>query len=239
MKNTIKINHPNVKMVAHRGASGLECENSNAAFVAAGNRTHFGIETDVHITKDGYYALFHDDNTVRMTGEAHVMEETEWSVLRSLKLRDKNGNTREDLVLPLLKDYIAICKDYDKVAVLELKNAMAPEHIAGIIAQIEAADYLDQTIFISFCYENLVEVKKQKPNQDVQFLTGKFTDDLIDKLKAYNMNLDIQYKALTAENVKLLHENGILINCWTCDDPVDGEKLVEYGVDYITSNILE
>ena len=33
--NTIKFNKKNVKMVAHRGVSGLERENTNAAFVAA------------------------------------------------------------------------------------------------------------------------------------------------------------------------------------------------------------
>lgn len=34
--DTVKFNKKNVKMVAHRGLSGLERENSNAAFVAAG-----------------------------------------------------------------------------------------------------------------------------------------------------------------------------------------------------------
>ena len=45
--NTVKFNKQSVKMVAHRGVSGLERENTCAAFVAAGNRSYFGIETDV------------------------------------------------------------------------------------------------------------------------------------------------------------------------------------------------
>ena len=38
--DTIKLNKEgsNVKMIAHRGVSGLERENTCAAFVAAGNR---------------------------------------------------------------------------------------------------------------------------------------------------------------------------------------------------------
>ncbi|MBE5775575.1 MAG: glycerophosphodiester phosphodiesterase, partial [Clostridiales bacterium] len=64
--NTIKIDHGNVKMVAHRGVSGLELENTNAAFVAAGNRSYYGIETDVHVTLDGKFVCFHDDNTGRV-----------------------------------------------------------------------------------------------------------------------------------------------------------------------------
>jgi len=53
--NTIKFASGNVKMVAHRGCSGLEKENTNSAFVAAGSRSYFGIESDVHITADGKY----------------------------------------------------------------------------------------------------------------------------------------------------------------------------------------
>lgn len=49
--NTIKIaNKGNAKFVAHRGVSGLECENTAAAFIAAGNRTYYGTETDIYRT---------------------------------------------------------------------------------------------------------------------------------------------------------------------------------------------
>ena len=48
--NTIKINKGTTLMVAHRGVSGLERENTAAAFVAAGNRSYYGVETDIHRT---------------------------------------------------------------------------------------------------------------------------------------------------------------------------------------------
>ena len=46
-------------------------------------------------------------------------------------------------------------------------------------------------------------------------------------------------QTLNADNVKLLHDNGVKINCWTCDDAAFAAKMVEWGVDMITSNILE
>ena len=67
--NTIKING-NVKMVAHRGLSGIERENTNPAFVAAGNRSYWGIETDVHKTSDGQFIIIHDETTERVTGKS-------------------------------------------------------------------------------------------------------------------------------------------------------------------------
>ena len=68
VQNTEKADLANIRMIAHRGVSGLERENTNAAFVAAGNRSYYGIETDVHRTKDGHYVIFHDDNMLRLTG---------------------------------------------------------------------------------------------------------------------------------------------------------------------------
>ena len=47
-KDTIKIaDHGSTKFVAHRGVSGLETENTAAAFIAAGNRSYYGVETDI------------------------------------------------------------------------------------------------------------------------------------------------------------------------------------------------
>ena len=39
MQDTLKLRDSRVKMIAHRGVSGLERENTAAAFVAAGNRS--------------------------------------------------------------------------------------------------------------------------------------------------------------------------------------------------------
>ena len=52
MMNTIHIEKQHVQLIAHRGCSALETENSIPAFTAAGNRTYYGVETDVHCTAD-------------------------------------------------------------------------------------------------------------------------------------------------------------------------------------------
>ena len=46
--DTIKFDKKKTVMIAHRGLSGIETENTNSAFVAAGNRSYYGIETDIH-----------------------------------------------------------------------------------------------------------------------------------------------------------------------------------------------
>ena len=169
-----------------------------------------------------------------------VVEKTTFDTLRSLTLIDLDGKKgRSDLRMPTLEEYIGICKKYEKVAVLELKNAFPREQVHEICAAIEAMDYLQNTVFIAFSYENLVYLREKYPTQPAQFLTKAYTDDLIDLLKAQNLDLDIRASALTEENVAALKAAGIRINCWTVNDPEEAERLIAWGVDYITTNILE
>ena len=182
--NTTKFNHQNKPlMVAHRGVSGLETENTCAAFVAAGNRSYYGIETDVHITADGKYVAFHDDETRRLAAEDMIIEQTDFATLRSLILRQRDGNFgRTDIRIPTMQEYIEICKHYEKVAVLELKNHFQKEQVFEICEIIEGIGYLENVIFISFDFENLVYVKEKYPQQPVQFLTGRCDEELAKKL---------------------------------------------------------
>lgn len=238
--NTEKIKKSNAKMVAHRGVSGLERENTAAAFVAAGNRSYYGIETDVHVTADKKYIIIHDDDTERVAGVKLGVEESNYEDLRKIRLKDLDGNDRADLCFPSLEEYLDICKKYEKICVLELKNPMAAEDIKGIYETVVKTYEVKNVIFISFSYENLVELRKLDKTATLQFLTGdQVTDDLIKKIKKYDMDLDIYYERLNKENILFLHSSGVKVNCWTVNDFSYGEKLAAWGVDFITSNILE
>ena len=81
--NTIQFNKGNVLMVAHRGVSGLEKENTNAAFVAAGNRSYYGVETDVHKTADGQFIIIHDHTTKRVGVDNLNVEESTYETART------------------------------------------------------------------------------------------------------------------------------------------------------------
>ncbi len=238
--NTIKIDKKGVQLVAHRGCSGLEQENTHAAFVAAGNRTYFGVETDIHKTVDGKIVVIHDDTTGRVAIDNLVVEESTYDTLRGLLLKQKDGvKGRTDIRIPNLEEYISICRHYDKVCVLELKNHFEKEDVWNICAMIEEMGYMDHVIFISFDYENMVSLREKYPTQPAQFLDYKAEPDLIDRLKAHNLDLDISHKVLTKELVDACHAEGIKVNVWTVDDPEIANRLIDWGVDYITTNILE
>ena len=241
--NTVKIDKQgsHVKMIAHRGLSGLERENTCAAFVAAGNReTYWGIETDIHCTADGKFVIIHDDTTTRVSGETYTVEETDFDTLRSVRLLDKHTDgIRWDLVLPTLEEYISICKRYEKIAVLELKNPMPEEAVVEIIKAVEEMDYADKMVVISFSFDNMVLLRKNFPKQKAQFLLSGWDDKWLPELEKYDLGLDIKYTAITPALVEKIHAIGQEVNCWTVDDPAEAARVIQCGVDYITTNILE
>ena len=238
--DTLRLNRPEVRMVAHRGLSGIELENTASAFVAAGNRSYYGIETDVHRTADGQFVVIHDDDTLRVSGDRLAVEDTSYETLRALRLKDTDGRRgRADLRIPSLAEYSAICKKYNKVSVLELKNAFSREDIARIVEIVGEVGWLEKTTFISFNLDNLLFLREMLPNQSAQFLTGEFSPELLDTLKRHRLDLDIHYRALTRKAARALKDAGILVNVWTVDDLEEARRMADYGVDFITSNIIE
>lgn len=238
--NTIKVEKHNTKIIAHRGLSGIEVENTASAFVAAGNRSYYGIETDVYKTADGKYILGHDDNYKRLSGKEIYIEKETFESLSQVRFFDKDGSLdRSDLCPCSLESYIKICKKYEKKAILELKADFSKESIKEIIDIITELGYIDNTTFISFIYENLLKVREFLPNQSAQYLFWKITDSEIERLQRDKIDVDVWVRDLTKEQIDACHKAGLLVNCWTVDTCENADVLISWGIDYITSNILE
>jgi len=240
MRPTYMADKKHTQMIAHRGLSGIEPENTLGAFIAAGNRSYYGIETDVHRTADGKFVVIHDDDTGRVSDEKLKVEASSYAALRRVQLgKGKAGTVRIDRHIPSLEEYIAVCSTYEKTAILELKNHFVPEDVAKIVDIIRQAGHLDSTVFISFDYANMVTLRRLLPRQKLQYLCETYSDRLLEKLKQYSLDVDIEYTALTKERIDAFHREQITVNCWTVNDAATAQRLMDWGVDYITSNILE
>lgn len=229
-----------VKMIAHRGLSGLVLENTVPAFELAGQKSYYGIETDVHVTKDGKYITTHDDDMLRIAGLDMVIEETDYDVLRTLRFKDIYGNSEEEnMYLPSLEEYINICKKYDKQAVLELKNKMEPQDVLGIAASIEKLGWLERTTFIAFSRENLLALRGGYPTADAQLLTEKVTEDDVQFMIKNHLGADLRWDCVRRKLIDRLHREGLKVNCWTVNGRECARWIKNCGIDFITSNILE
>lgn len=238
--DTIKIRAGACKMVAHRGVSGLEKENTMAAFVAAGNRSYYGIETDIHRTLDGHYVAIHDADTGRVARQKLNVGQSTLAELRDVCLNDiAEGEPRGDLRIPTLQEYARACKRYGKVSVLELKDDFSRAQLEEIIAILRAEGQLENVVFIAFALENLLRLREILPEQPAQYLVSRMEAGVEQALLAHGLDLDAHYAAVDAALVQRLHAHGRKVNCWTVDAPEEAQRLVAMGVDYITSNILE
>ena len=228
------------KMIAHRGYSQYERENTLVAFTAAGAINEFyGIETDVHVTLDGKYITIHDETTNRVTDNTINLnvEQNTFDIISKVRLTDLDGtHNRNDLVIPEMIDYFKICKKYNKVAVCELKQVFNKEQIQEIIDIVKSIDMLDNTIFISFILEDLILVREISNDIKAQWLLCKFEEQHLDLLKKYNLDLDVHFNSIDQSHIKLCHDNGIKVNIWTVNDQEIANKYASWGVDFITSN---
>ncbi len=263
--DTLKIkNKGNCRIIAHRGTR-LEIENTLGAFIASCNRSYFGIETDVYKTKDGRYILAHDENTARIAEENLVIEESTFEQLRSLKYRTGGRYSRKDIVMPSLEEYLDICKNYDKICVIELKKQIGDDSIEEICDIIKKMYSLDKVMFISFDFPTLLTIRRLYPNQRIQFLidaTASTIDDkfangrfeytasdfasnedkvlfMLDTLKKYGFGLDVWDKSVTQQLVDDCHSRGIEVNVFTPNTEQEAQEFIAMGVDFITSDICE
>ena len=112
--------------IAHRGyhtGDALCPENSLASFEEALGRG-FPIEMDVRLLKDGSIAVFHDENSLRMTGIESDIGELVTSDLKSFTLLGSHEH------IPLLEQALDLVKGRTPL-LLEIKNT----HAAGALEE--------------------------------------------------------------------------------------------------------
>src|SRR5690554_5980897 len=130
-----------MKYIAHRGYSKHETENTIASAELAGQKDYFyGIEYDIHLTKDNKFVVHHDYTTVRLGNiELDLKSSTYNELLENVKL--VNINTKEfEHKIPLLDEYIDICNKYDKVNIIEIKPNFNEEEIKMFYEAIKKAN---------------------------------------------------------------------------------------------------
>ena len=146
---------------------------------------------------------------------------------------------RPDLSIPNLEEYINICKKYEKKCVLELKNTFVQADVRRMIAEIQDLGYMEHMIFISFSQKNMMYLRELLPNHELQYLKSSYDEEVLEFLNKYNLDFDVSHKALTKEAIDELHANGHKVNAWTVDTAERAEELISWGIDFITTNILE
>ncbi|MDE5984029.1 MAG: hypothetical protein K2H13_02095 [Eubacterium sp.] len=227
-----------VTLIAHRGYRAVAPENTAPAFEEAGKAGFWGAECDIYRTADGVWIVSHDTHTYRMMDKSAFVEKETYEDL--MKMKVDNGSNAEnypDLSFCSLEDYIKICKDYNMVAVIELKGKNNTEHYDEIIDLVN--QYGVEAVYISFHFENLEKIRSLTADP-VYFLTSKISEEDIELAKSLE-NCGIDFDGRKEENfdsgmIKKCIDEGLEVGAWTIDDTALLDKLVENGVTLITTD---
>ena len=93
---------------------------------------------------------------------------------------------------------------------------------------------------ISFSLDNILAVEKLRPLQAKQFLIHqKNAEEAIEAVRSHPMDVDVKYPVATAEFIDEMHALGCKVNTWTVNTEEDAARLIDAGVDFITTDILE
>jgi len=237
--DSIRINQTNMKMIAHRGFSSAEVENTYAAFLAAANRTYYGIECDLRKTADKRFVTFHDDGLKRLAGIDRSVRSMTVEELGGYALTHPDNPSVRFKGATLFEDYLELCRKYNKVAVIELKDRFLKRDIQKIMKTINEHQMSPFVKIISFHLFQLKIIREFNLEIALQYLVEKYTDKVLLDCQKYHMDMSIYYPNLNKDIVEMFHSYKIKVAVWTVDNPVDALMLSDWGVDYLTSNILE
>jgi glycerophosphoryl diester phosphodiesterase len=234
-------------LVAHRGESADAPENTLAAFNLAWERKVPIIELDVHLTKDDKLICIHDKDTKRTTGVTKVVKESTAEELQQLDAGSWKNKKYAGEKMPLLEEALATVPDDGKV-LIEVK--VGPEAVPALVKAVESSGKKpEQLIVIAFNAETVAEAKRKLPQLKAYYLlsfkqdknTGKWSptlDEAIAVAKRIQADgLDISYQGpIDADFVSRVRQAGLELHTWTVDDPKVARRLVDLGVDSITTN---
>ena len=218
-----------VKLIAHRGYTPAAPQNSLPAFMEAGKRNYWAIETDVHRTADGHLVCIHNktvDSTYNGSGAVKDMTLDELMALERVEI--------SGLKLPLFSGHLAICKQYGAVPFIETKSDDIREALE------EAAKFFepDEIVMSSGTFSHLEMVRELT---DKVFAHHIFSDEEhMKKLSQMGLaGLSYNYPNLNDVPEGLIertHELGVCVCLRAGDSPEAVKRMVKMGLDYVPTN---
>lgn len=210
-------------VIAHRGASAQECENSLAAFRLAGQLGADGIELDIHATCDGALVVHHDDSIAGI----HIPTSTADQV-RAQRL--PNGESP-----PLLEEALRAIDPRLRVYV-EIKT-LPPASDVHLLQVLETGPHPAGYAVHGFDHRILARLGTIRPTLPRGILSASYPIRPLVPLAdagavGFWMDRALVDGALTA----LLHIAGAQLIAWTVDDAVEMVRLAGLGVDGLCTN---
>jgi len=243
---------------AHQGGELLAPSNTIAAFTKAANMGVDVLDTDLHITKDGYLVAIHDPSVDRTTnGHGKVVDFTLKEIQKldaGYHFKDLNGSLSyrgKGAYIPSVEELFQKFGNYKWS--MEIKDDNPKDRydemakkLWELIQKYHMEDKIyissfDQTILIAFNHYAKGRVAISGGRQEVtkfvifqKFLLRDLYQPHVDafQLPTASSGFDLTDKKV----IDGAHRLGMQIDYWTIDDPKIMKKLIDLGADGIQTN---
>ena len=196
---------------AHRGGNESAPENSFLAFKNAVDIGYKYLETDVHLTKDGYLIAFHDNTLDRVTDKNGLIKDLTLSEIKKAKI---NGKEEIPLLLDLLDSFPNCFFNID---------CKVDETVQPLVDLIRDRSLIDRVCIGSFSQKRINYIRKSL-GRDVKTSMGP--------IERYGVKL------LDKRNINYLKSNNQKVIAWTINKEDEMKTLIKMGVDGIMTDNL-
>jgi glycerophosphoryl diester phosphodiesterase len=246
---------PIPRVVAHRGDSAHFPENTLPAFESACKMGVDVIETDVHLSKDGYLVIWHDPTLERNTNGSGSVED---HTLRELKQLDAGYTFTPDggKTFPFRGKGVQLCTLQEALKTcpamrfnVDLKSE-GPDTVDAFIRVIEQEQATKRVVAASFNLANLQLLRKKEPRIQTSITTKEVAPLLaLQKLHLLPTWTTARSKVIfqvpvrqwgieiiTKQFVEVMHRRGSIIQVWTINEEAEMRRLLGLGVDSIMTD---
>lgn len=214
----------------HRGARGLRPENSLAGFQLAVELGITSIETDLHVSADGEFVLCHDP--ILADGR---------------RICDLTRPQLEALELPRLVQLLELTKNSRLLLDLEIKTVpyrpeytrLTPEGYAQTLLKIlRQHDVVERITIRSFDHRYVQWLRRLEPGlTGAVLISGTAPVNPLQLVQAADAHIYApDFEFVDRELIGLLQSAKIRVIPWTVNDPEDWRRLLEWGVDGVTTD---
>tara|TARA_Y100000746_G_scaffold56156_1_gene45344 strand:- start:28 stop:669 length:642 start_codon:yes stop_codon:yes gene_type:complete len=140
----------------HRGILNKNYQENNLKSFKASFKKGYGIETDIHLTKDHEFICFHDFTLNRIFKKKISVKNINYSQIKKISTKDKKP-------IPLLKDLLITSKNMHTLFI-EIKPSFSKKILQKLLNETSK---FSKCVFISFKHENIYNLLKIKSNTKV------------------------------------------------------------------------
>ena len=140
----------------HRGILNKNYQENNLKSFKASFKKGYGIETDIHLTKDHEFICFHDFTLNRIFKKKISIKNINYSQIKKISTKYKKP-------IPLLKDLLIASKNMHTLFI-EIKPSFSKKILQKLLNETSK---FSKCVFISFKHENIYNLLKIKSNTKV------------------------------------------------------------------------